>query len=141
MAGFNREFEFRNRVSLAFYQQITRSFVALSCGGVELDHYVALEQSRQHRAIFSELLDEVAAVVNFYGENFEGQVFGSLVIDDEIDRLSNLYDDLRIVQDNWQLLEAISFATPRTLSVQFAGYLQVLSPCACCISVSHHIDN
>lgn len=126
MAASNIEFEFRNRVSLAFYQQITRSFVTLSSDGADCDGGLALEKSRSHRAIFRDLLDEVAAVVNFYGENFEGQVVGSLVIDREIDQLSKLHDDLRSTLEHWQLLEAISFASPRTLSVQFAGYLQVL---------------
>lgn len=122
-----KAFEFRGRVKLAFHQLIQRSFVVISTNMDADDANLesTLEKSRQHRAILRELIAELNDIAEHYGENFEGSVFGNLVVNDELDKLAILDGDLKTIHDSWYLLEAVTFSSSRTLSVHFAAYLQV----------------
>lgn len=127
-ADASHAFEFRNRISFAFHQQIQRSFVVISSDDYYQDEQtnVELEQSRQHRSIMRELVMELNAVACYFGENFEDAVLDNLVVRDELDYLTKLSDELVISLRNWHLLEAITFSSPRMLSVNVAAWLQVI---------------
>lgn len=129
----SKAFEFRARVSLAFHQQIQRSFVSLTSNydpdNSKSSLQYVLEQSKQHRVILRQLIVELNLIASEFGENFEGAILGDLVVQDELDRLDMLDVQLTTIHDNWQLLEAVTFSSPRVLSVNFVLWLQVHHCC------------